>query len=143
LSMPRDLLKGWNVLVVDDEPDSLEVASIILEGHGATVRTVTNGQEALNVLKTMHPKFILSDLSMPILDGWRLLEAIKAEPTLAHIPVIALTAHAMIGDRERGMAAGFYNYLTKPLIPATFMKNLVRLLREAPDFEILREIVLD
>jgi CheY-like chemotaxis protein len=143
LSMPRDLLKGWNVLVVDDEPDSLEVAAIILEGHGANVKTVTNGQEALDTLQTMRPKFILSDLSMPILDGWRLLEAVKANPDLTDIPVIALTAHAMIGDRERGIAAGFYNYLTKPLIPATFMKQLVRLLREAPEFENLREITLD
>jgi CheY-like chemotaxis protein len=67
--IPRTILQGWNVLVVDDEPDSLEVASRLLRHYGATVVLATNGQEALDSIKLNRPTLVISDLSMPILDG--------------------------------------------------------------------------
>jgi CheY-like chemotaxis protein len=128
----KDVLKDWDVLVIDDDPMSLQVAAMLLKHHGARVHTATNGKEGLEAARTLHPRFIISDLSMPIMDGWSLVEELKLDRGLATIPAIALTAHAMIGDRERAINAGFHNYLTKPLTPATFMRDLLRLLTDIP-----------
>jgi CheY-like chemotaxis protein len=138
--IPRTILQNWSVLVVDDEPDSLEVAQRLLKHYGATVTLATNGQEALTALKTHRPTLIISDLSMPVMDGWGLIYELKSNRAFSDIPIIALTAHAMGGDRERAISAGFYNYLIKPLTPATFIKDLVNLLVEIPEFsESLKE----
>jgi CheY-like chemotaxis protein len=123
---------GWTVLIVDDEPDSLEVASTLLEMVGVEVLTASNGKEALEHLKTKRPKFIISDLSMPEMSGWEMLKHLKTDPTSQDIPVIALTAHAMRGDRDRAVEAGFHNYLSKPLRPETFINDLLRLLIDIP-----------
>ncbi len=129
----RDLLAGWDVLVVEDEPDSLEVAERILRFYGAKVHTATNGAEGLAAARRLLPRFILSDLSMPEMDGWEMLFELKQDRATLDIPVIALTAHAMKGDRDRAINAGFHNYLTKPLNPATFMSDVVKLLDDVPE----------
>lgn len=124
----KEVFKDWDILVVDDEDDCLDVVKRLLKRAGAKVTTAVNGMDALNVLDHLKPKFILADLSMPSMDGWKLLDAIKHNLHMSELPVIALTAHAMIGDRERGIAAGFYDYITKPFDPARFVDDLVRLL---------------
>ena len=129
----KNVLEGWDVVVVDDEEDSLEVAEIILLAYGANVYTASDGKEALEIVRTVKPRLIISDLSMPVMDGWSLIYTLKKDRGLAEIPIIALTAHAMVGDRERAIAAGFHNYLTKPLTVSTFMRDLVNLLIEIPD----------
>jgi CheY-like chemotaxis protein len=130
--IPDNLLAGWNIVVLDDEDDSLEVAEIILDEYGANVHTAQNGQEGIETVRRVKPHFVISDLSMPVLDGWGFINSLKADRELADIPVIALTAHAMVGDRERAVAAGFHNYLTKPLTVDTFMADLLRLLIDIP-----------
>src|SRR5579859_7016692 len=130
--IPKNLLIGWDIVVVDDEEDSLMVAEIILTEYGANVYTATNGKEGLAQIRKVNPKFVISDLSMPIADGWGLIFEIKNDRTLMSTPVIALTAHAMGGDRERAFAAGFHNYLTKPLTVETFMNDLMNLLEDIP-----------
>jgi len=92
-------LSHWHVLAVDDEPDSLEVLTEVLEMNGANVRAALGGQ----------------DLSMPGIDGYALLRKIRAAEAVAKTPVIALTAHAMMGDKEMIIGAGFDGYITKPL----------------------------
>ncbi len=129
-SIPRAFVE-WEVLVVDDERDSLEVAARLLKIAGAKVTTASNGQEALEIVKH-HPmqfKFILSDLSMPDMDGWELLYLLKKERPTTGIPIIALTAHAMSGDRERCLRNGMDGYLQKPIQP----KELAALLNEQMD----------
>ena len=133
MHIPDNLLEGWNIVVLDDEEDSLEVAEIILDEYGASVYTASNGQEGLEAVRRAQPRFVISDLSMPVMDGWGFINAMKAERGLANIPVIALTAHAMVGDRERAVAAGFHNYLTKPLTVDTFMADLLKLLIDIPE----------
>jgi CheY-like chemotaxis protein len=133
---PRALV-NWHVLVVDDEEDSLEVAQMLLEMAGATVLTATNGREALALVKAQRPHFILSDLSMPDVDGWRLVYDLNRNRATADIPVIALTAHAIPGDRERALKAGFVNYITKPLDPDKFIQQLLKLLIEIPELSQL------
>ncbi len=133
LDLPDDLLRGWDIVVIDDEEDSLAVAQIILDEYGAKTHTATNGQEGLAVVRSVMPKFVISDLSMPVLDGWGLINKMKTDPALKDIPAIALTAHAMVGDRERAVAVGFHNYLTKPLTVETFIQDLVNLLVDIPE----------
>lgn len=131
----RDILKDWEILVVEDEPDSLNVAELILTFYGAKVHSATNGQQALDLLmaQTLHPRFIICDLSMPIMSGWELADKLKRDRRTLDIPLIALTAHAMSGDRERAIAAGFCNYLTKPLTVQTFITDLLRILVAIPE----------
>src|SRR5688500_14815382 len=113
--MPRipAVFAGWTVLLVDDEQDSLEVAEMLLQMAGAAVLTATNGREALEILKTTKPRFILSDISMPEMNGWQMIDLLNQDRSLRDIPVIALTAFAMPGDRERAIEAGFANHITK------------------------------
>lgn len=130
----RDLLQGWKILVVDDEVDSVELAHQILKYYGADVLKALNGQQGYDLAYQHMPHFIISDLSMPDMDGWQMLDALKRDRRTLDIPVIALTAHAMLGDREKAIAAGFTNYLTKPLTVQTFMNDLLSLLIEIPQF---------
>ncbi len=135
----RDKISSWKILVVDDEPDSLDVVVRVMTHHGAEIFTAANGREALEVISETKPTFILSDLSMPVMDGWEFLYHLQENPRTSQIPVIALTAHGMKGDRERAVAAGFHYYLTKPLRPFTFLDDLLKLFDEAeelPDLEL-------
>lgn len=130
--IPNDLLQDWDIVVIDDEPDSLEVARYILDFYGANVHTATNGREGVETVEAIQPRFVISDLSMPEMDGWAFLSALKETTDIQNIPVIALTAHAMRGDKERALQAGFQSYLTKPLTASTFMDELLALLLEIP-----------
>lgn len=132
IELPDDLLKGWDIVIIDDEEDSLMVAQVILDEYGANTHTASNGEEGLEVIREIKPKFVISDLSMPVLDGWGVISKMQSELALREIPAIALTAHAMVGDRERAIAAGFHNYLTKPLTVETFIQDLVSLLVNIP-----------
>jgi CheY-like chemotaxis protein len=131
--VPKELLCDWHVLVVEDDPSSMQVASMLLSFYGANVHTAANGEEGCKKAEEVQPKFILSDLSMPVMDGWAMIEKLQTNRALADIPVIALTAHAMVGDREKAIAAGFFNYLTKPLTPATFIVDLLSVLTAVPE----------
>ncbi len=135
MKVSRTALTGWKVLVVEDEPDNLDVAFRILRYYGAEIVTATNGKEGLAALKTFKPDFIISDLSMPVMDGWGFCYELQQDRATTDIPIFALTAHAMIGDRERAIAAGFTNYLTKPLTPANFAQQLVVILTAIPAFQ--------
>lgn len=131
-TMREDLLAGWTVVVVDDEPDSLFVAQTLLEMCGAEVITATNGADGFDLAFKCRPAFIISDLSMPEMSGWQMIHKLKHTAATRDIPVIALTAHAMPGDRKRAIEVGFHNYLVKPLRPETFINELLVLLTDIP-----------
>ena len=114
----------WVVLLVDDEPDNLEVVAETLEFRGAQVKTALNGVEALTVLEQFKPNLFLVDLSMPQMDGWELRTRIKNTPEIQQVPLLALSAHAMIGDKERALSAGFDGYLTKPVNILTILDDI-------------------
>ncbi len=135
--LPRELLSGWKVLVIDDEPDSADVASRVLRFYHAEIGVARDGKEGLDLVRTFQPDLVICDLSMPVLDGWGVIHRMKNDRALMDIPVIALTAHAMSGDRERAINAGFHNYLSKPLTPQTFVKDLLILLTDLPKFDRL------
>lgn len=131
--IPR-ALDGWRVLIVDDEPDNLDVARRMLKKAGAELLLAENGADALAAIRHEDVDFILCDLSMPIMDGWTLMYEMNRDRRMSTIPVIALTAHAMIGDRERAIEAGFVNYITKPLDADKFVHDLLAILVDIPEF---------
>jgi len=120
----------WTVLIVEDDPHNLGVPEGVLQHYGAQVFTAEDGLEGLKVLADVTPTLILLDLSMPQMDGWEMIKRVRANPKTAHVPVIALTAHAMRGDKERVLAAGFDGYIAKPFLLDTFMCEIVRCVRE-------------
>jgi CheY-like chemotaxis protein len=123
----------WRVLLVDDEPDSNEIVKMVLSARGATVFEAADGQEGLEIFRHRRPNLVLTDISMPEVDGWELLQQIRVSGDgLERTPVIALTAHAMVGDRERVLEAGFDGYMSKPLSMLTLVDDLVECLSQRP-----------
>lgn len=120
----------WVILLVDDEIDNLEVVTETLMFFGATVKTAANGTVALDLLETYSPTLIVTDLSMPVMDGWQLRKRIKELPGKGDIPIMALTAHAMLGDKERALNAGFEGYITKPINVLTLVQDIKAVAKE-------------
>ena len=103
------------VLYVEDNDDNIYLIKRRFGRAGFTLVVARDGEEGLAVARSERPDLILMDLSLPVLDGWEATRRIKASDTTRHIPVIALTAHAMAGDREQALAAGCDDYDTKPI----------------------------
>lgn len=119
------------VLIVEDNVDNFELVRFLLERAGYQVLSAANGVEGLNVAKRKKPDLILMDLSMPEMDGWQAAAQLKADKTTRHIPVLALTAHTLPGDRKRALDAGCDGYISKPINVASFDKLVATLLRQA------------
>lgn len=103
------------ILLVEDNEMNRDMLSRRLERKGFQVIIAGDGSEALTLAMTETPDLILMDMSLPVLDGWEVTRRLKASPETKHIPVIGLSAHAMAGDREKGLAAGCDDYDTKPV----------------------------
>jgi CheY-like chemotaxis protein len=103
------------ILVADDTETGLELVRTVLENHGYQVHEAKDGAEALEQARQIQPDLIILDLHMPILDGFGVVQELRRDAQFADTPVIALTASAMMGDREQAMAAGFTGYLSKPI----------------------------
>lgn len=117
------------VLIAEDNPANRELLREILEAHGCDVEEVEDGESALRKIRQRPADIVLMDVQMPQLDGVTTLQRLRSDPTLAAIPVIALTAYAMRGDRERFLAAGFDEYMSKPIEAVLLWTMLERLLR--------------
>jgi len=116
------------VLVVEDNRDNMTLIVDILESMDYDVIKAEDGEEGVAAAELERPDLILMDLSLPKLDGWDATRKIKANEAIKDIPVIALTAHAMVGDRERAMEAGCDDYVTKPLDLAVLARKLTKYL---------------
>lgn len=116
------------ILVVEDNNDNMTLITDVLSSLDYEVISAKDGEEGLQVAKAEKPDLILMDLSLPRMDGWTATRQLKADSELAHIPVIALTAHAMIGDRERALAAGCDDYISKPINIRELAGKLTQLL---------------
>jgi two-component system, cell cycle response regulator DivK len=115
------------VALVEDNPDNRLLVQAILEDH-FHISEYENGILALAGMVEDVPELVLLDISLPEMDGTEVLERMKGDPTLRGIPVIALTAHAMAGDRERFLAQGFDDYLTKPIVDDQALIRAIRAL---------------
>lgn len=103
------------ILVVEDNRDNMTLIVDVLTSLDYDVLQAGDGQQGIDIAKAEKPDLILMDLSLPRMDGWTATRILKDDPEVKAIPVIALTAHAMIGDRERALEAGCDDYLSKPL----------------------------
>ncbi|VAW41459.1 hypothetical protein MNBD_DELTA04-973 [hydrothermal vent metagenome] len=103
------------ILVVDDNLDSRELVIKILKNKGLQLVEAVDGEDALEKVTTERPDLILMDISLPKIDGHEVTRRLKSDKNFAAIPIIALTAHAMKGDREKALAAGCEGYITKPI----------------------------
>ena len=103
------------ILYVEDNEDNIYMLKNRLSRKGYTVLIATDGAQGVAMAAAEQPELILMDLSLPVLDGWEATRQIKAAETTRHIPVIALSAHAMTGDRERALAAGCDDFDSKPI----------------------------
>lgn len=122
-------LSGMQILVVDDETDSREIVAFVLEQAGAIVTRVASGIEALQAIKQFIPSLIVSDIGMPEMDGYMLLQHIRALEQVRHVPAIALTAYAGEFDRQQAIQAGFQRHLAKPIEPNELVTNIANLMR--------------
>jgi CheY-like chemotaxis protein len=112
-------------VVVDDDEGSLIILRHMLQNVlGCHVETARSGEEAEELLRANHVNIVFSDLSMPKSDGWKLIQLIRSNPALSHIVAIAVTAHVMVGDREKTIEAGFDGFLGKPLFPGRLKEDL-------------------
>jgi PAS domain S-box-containing protein len=111
----RSMLKGARILLVEDNEINREVALELLGAQGATIVTAADGREALQVLERERFDAVLMDCQMPVMDGFAATRALRERPALRDLPVIAMTANAMVGDRERTLAAGMNDHITKPI----------------------------
>jgi two-component system cell cycle response regulator DivK len=103
------------VLYVEDNEDNIYMLKNRLTRKGFSVLIATDGAQGIAMAASEQPELILMDLSLPVLDGWEATRRIKAAENTRHIPVIALSAHAMTGDREKALAAGCDDFDTKPV----------------------------
>jgi CheY-like chemotaxis protein len=113
------------IAVVEDNPDNRLLVRAILEDRYA-VSEYASGREALVGLRAAPPDLVLLDISLPEMDGTDVLRELRADAALHDLPVIALTAHAMTGDREKFMSAGFNEYVTKPIVDEDVLLSAIR-----------------
>jgi CheY-like chemotaxis protein len=116
------------ILIAEDNAVNRELLRELLETHGHIVTEACNGEEALRLLDDSRPDILLLDLGMPVLDGYQTIRRIREKPSLAGLPVLAVTAYAMQGDKERILSSGFDGYMSKPIDPKLLYQELDRLL---------------
>lgn len=116
------------VLVADDKATGRELVRTILENTGYEVYEAATGAEAVEQAHQLHPDLIILDIHMPEMDGFAVIAELRRDPQFAKTPIMALTASAMMGDRERAMAAGFTGYITKPIRLSALREEVERML---------------
>ena len=121
------------ILIVEDNEMNRDMLSRRLERRGFTVVMAVDGGEGVAMALSEMPDLVLMDMSLPVMNGWEATQAIRADATIAHLPVIALTAHSMPGDREKAMEAGCNDYDTKPVDLPRLVAKMAALGVEVPE----------
>jgi CheY-like chemotaxis protein len=117
------------ILLVEDNEMNRDMLSRRLARNGFEIVMAVNGQEGVDLASSENPDLILLDMSLPVLDGWEAARRLKADAATARIPVIALTAHAMVQDKEKALAAGCDDFDTKPVELPRLLEKINTLLR--------------
>lgn len=117
------------ILIVEDNASSRELLRTVLEQQGYSVQEALDGEEALAKIRAQAPDLVLMDLQLPRRNGYDVLQEIRSTPNLAGIPVVAVTANAMPGDRDKVLSAGFTGYISKPVALSRLRDEVNRLLR--------------
>jgi CheY-like chemotaxis protein len=112
------------ILVIEDNEQNIYLVTFILEKHGYEVIQARDGRAGIELAKQTDPDLILLDIQLPVMDGYAVAKALKNNPSLNNIPIVAVTSYAMVGDRERVLASGCTGYIEKPINPGTFMVDV-------------------
>jgi two-component system cell cycle response regulator DivK len=125
----RSKMPGEPILIVDDNPVNLKLARVLLTSEGYDVRTASDAEEALDILRSFHPRLILMDIQLPGMDGLELTKRLKANPETRDIIILALTAYAMKGDDKKTLDAGCDGYISKPVDTRTLPQVVAEYLK--------------
>lgn len=115
---------GAKILVIEDNEQNLYLTTFILEKHGHQVMQAREGREGARLAAQVEPDLILLDIQLPEMDGYQVAHALRSNPALNDVPIVAVTSYAMVGDRERILAAGCTGYIEKPINPDTFVSQV-------------------
>jgi two-component system cell cycle response regulator DivK len=124
------------ILIAEDNAVNRELLRELLEMRGHTVAEACDGEEALRMIEQTQPDLLLLDIGMPLLDGFGVIRNIRENPRFASLPVVAVTAYAMQGDREKILSSKFDGYLSKPVNARSLGEELDRLLSKRADHDI-------
>jgi two-component system cell cycle response regulator DivK len=116
------------ILIIEDNEQNLYLETFILQKNGHDIMQARNGEAAIALANQMHPDLILLDIQLPGMDGYRVAQQLRKNPSIATIPIIAVTSYAMAGDRERILEAGCTSYIEKPINPDTFHVEITQFL---------------
>lgn len=117
------------ILIIEDNPANLELMRYLLQSFGHTVLTAADGEIGVAMVRKERPDLVLCDVQLPKLDGIGVARAVRSDPQLRDVPLIAVTAFAMVGDRDKMLQAGFDGYLPKPITPENFLSDIESFLR--------------
>jgi CheY-like chemotaxis protein len=126
------------ILIAEDNPVNRELLRELLEMRGHTVVEACDGEEALRIIEQTPPDLVLLDIGMPLLDGFGVIRKIRGNPRFASMPVVAVTAYAMQGDREKILSSKFDGYLSKPVDARSLAQELDRVLSHQGSNKCLR-----
>jgi len=118
------------ILVIEDNQPNLELMTYLLNAFGHTTTIARDGEAGVDAAFESMPDLILCDLALPKLDGYGVARRLKADARLAAVPLVAVTASAMVGDRDKVVAAGFDGYIRKPITPETFVGEVESCFRQ-------------
>jgi CheY-like chemotaxis protein len=118
------------ILIADDKATGRELVRTILENDGYEIHEAVDGLDAVAQARAVHPDLMILDLHMPGLDGFGVVAALRQDAAFGSMPILALTASAMMGDRERALGAGFTGYVSKPIRLSVLREEIERLLKE-------------
>ncbi len=121
--MPREEEMA-RILIIEDNQANLDLMTYLLEAFGHTTLCAVNGEAGLEAAERENPDLVVCDLQLPKVDGYEVARRLKSRPHTRAIPLVAVTAYAMVGDRDGALAAGFDGYLSKPIIPETFVRQV-------------------
>jgi CheY-like chemotaxis protein len=119
------------ILLIEDNAENRYLLTFLLQQRGHEIVAAESGPLGLDLAAKVRPDLILLDIQLPGMDGHAVARAIKSDPDLKHIPVVAVTSHAMVGDREKCLAAGAEGYIEKPINPDSFVAEIERFLSPA------------
>jgi CheY-like chemotaxis protein len=125
-------MAGESILIIDDNPQNLKLARVLLTGEGFNVRTAIDAEDALKILQAFKPSVILMDIQLPGMDGLQLTRRLKADPAFRDMIIVALTAYAMKGDQEKAYESGCDGYITKPIDTTTLGRQILAFLAHPP-----------
>jgi len=115
------------VLLIEDNEQNRYLSTFLLERRGYRIVTAVTGPEGIAVARTLDPCVILLDVQLPSMDGYAVARALRQIDSLGNVPIVAVTSYAMVGDREKVLAAGCSGYMEKPIEPETFVTTIERL----------------